>query len=78
MLVSPLLTGDDNEIQLHKDGSWSTHVMRSESQVLDTPSKHVHHKVEVISDDLGKIVAFFDFFVLCSIHTSEFFFQLQK
>ncbi|CAD7091990.1 unnamed protein product [Hermetia illucens] len=55
VLVSPLLTGDDNEIQLHKDGSWSTHVMRSESQVLDTPSKHVHHKVEVISDDLEVI-----------------------
>lgn len=54
VLVSNLLTTDDSEIQLHKDGSWSTHIKGSDSQNLDTPQKPMT-KVEVISDDLGKI-----------------------
>lgn len=53
VLVSNLLTNDDSEIQLHKDGSWSTHINRNETQNLDTPHKSLT-KVEVISDDLGK------------------------
>lgn len=53
MLASNLLKPDDTEIQLHKDGSWSTHSLRNEGQVLDTPTKPVE-KVEVISDDIGE------------------------
>lgn len=52
VLGSSLLKSDDTEIQLHQDGSWSTPGLRSEAQVLDTPSKSVQ-KVEVISDDIG-------------------------
>ncbi|XP_055379728.1 E3 SUMO-protein ligase PIAS3 isoform X3 [Condylostylus longicornis] len=54
VLASALLGSDDTEIQLHKDGSWSTHVMKNEAQILDTSSKSVQ-KVEVISDDLELI-----------------------
>lgn len=53
VLASNLLKPDDTEIQLHKDGSWSTHSLRNEGQVLDTPTKPVE-KVEVISDDIGE------------------------
>lgn len=53
VLASNLLKADDTEIQLHKDGSWSTHSLRNESQIVDTPSKTIE-KVEVISDDIGK------------------------
>lgn len=49
---SSLLKSDDTEIQLHQDGSWSTPGLRSETQILDTPSKPAQ-KVEVISDDIG-------------------------
>ncbi|KPU76217.1 uncharacterized protein Dana_GF11957, isoform I [Drosophila ananassae] len=54
VLGSSLLKSDDTEIQLHQDGSWSTPGLRSEAQVLDTPSKSVQ-KVEVISDDIELI-----------------------
>ena len=54
MLASTLLKPDDTEIQLHKDGSWSTHSLRNEAQIIDTPTKIVE-KVEVISDDIGKL-----------------------
>ncbi|XP_030371388.1 E3 SUMO-protein ligase PIAS2 isoform X3 [Scaptodrosophila lebanonensis] len=54
VLGSSLLKSDDTEIQLHQDGSWSTPSLRSEAQVLDTPSKPVQ-KVEVISDDVEVI-----------------------
>lgn len=54
VLVSADLSSDDSEIQLHKDGSWSTHIMRNDSCLLDTPHKNVS-KVEVISDDLEVI-----------------------
>jgi len=52
VLGSSLLKSDDTEIQLHQDGSWSTPGLRSETQILDTPSKPT--KVEVISDDVGE------------------------
>lgn len=52
VLASNKLSGEDNEIQLHKDGSWSTHVKSNDTCSLDTPSKPVQ-KVEVISDDIG-------------------------
>ncbi|XP_070850753.1 E3 SUMO-protein ligase PIAS1 isoform X5 [Drosophila suzukii] len=54
VLGSSLLKSDDTEIQLHQDGSWSTPGLRSEAQILDTPSKPVQ-KVEVISDDIELI-----------------------
>ncbi|KAH8402204.1 hypothetical protein KR009_010454 [Drosophila setifemur] len=54
VLGSSLLKSDDTEIQLHQDGSWSTPGLRSETQILDTPSKPVQ-KVEVISDDIELI-----------------------
>ncbi|KAH8416163.1 hypothetical protein KR222_009517 [Zaprionus bogoriensis] len=54
VLGSALLKSDDTEIQLHQDGSWSTPGLRSEAQILDTPSKPVS-KVEVISDDVELI-----------------------
>ncbi|XP_037895774.1 E3 SUMO-protein ligase PIAS2 isoform X3 [Glossina fuscipes] len=54
VLASNLLKSDDTEIQLHKDGSWSTHSLRADSQILDTPTKPVE-KVEVISDDIELI-----------------------
>ncbi|XP_034477918.1 E3 SUMO-protein ligase PIAS1 isoform X1 [Drosophila innubila] len=53
VLGSSLLKSDDTEIQLHQDGSWSTPGLRSETQILDTPSKP--SKVEVISDDVELI-----------------------
>ncbi|XP_058455497.1 E3 SUMO-protein ligase PIAS2 isoform X2 [Malaya genurostris] len=54
VLASNKLSCDDNEIQLHKDGSWSTHVKTNDTCTLDTPSKPVQ-KVEVISDDVELI-----------------------
>ncbi|KAI9587235.1 hypothetical protein GQX74_003082 [Glossina fuscipes] len=54
VLASNLLKSDDAEIQLHKDGSWSTHSLRADSQILDIPTKPVE-KVEVISDDIELI-----------------------
>ncbi|KAH8258472.1 hypothetical protein KR038_012031 [Drosophila bunnanda] len=54
VLNSTLLKSDDTEIQLHQDGSWSTPGLRSEAQILDTPSKPLQ-KVEVISDDIELI-----------------------
>lgn len=52
VLVSSILGSDDTEIQLHKDGSWSTQSQRPDAQILDTPSRPIE-KVEVISDDIG-------------------------
>lgn len=54
VLASNKLSSEDNEIQLHKDGSWSTHVKSNDLCNLDTPSKPVQ-KVEVISDDIELI-----------------------
>jgi hypothetical protein len=54
VLASYKLSLDDNEIQLHKDGAWSTHISQKETCSLDTPMKPAPvQQVEVISDDLG-------------------------
>lgn len=53
VLQSDLLPSDTNEITLQKDGSWTTHDSTAEPSCLDTPRKSTH-KVEVISDDIGK------------------------
>lgn len=47
-----LSSADTNEIQLNKDGSWSTHVVGSDAQSLDTP--HKKYQSVDISDDTGK------------------------
>lgn len=53
VLQSHFLTLDDTEIQLHNDGSWSTHKGKVDAFSLDTPVKPAK-KVEIeISDDLG-------------------------
>ncbi|XP_037046219.1 E3 SUMO-protein ligase PIAS3 isoform X3 [Bradysia coprophila] len=44
-----LSSADTNEIQLNKDGSWSTHVVGSDAQSLDTP--HKKYQSVDISDD---------------------------
>lgn len=49
---------DDNEIQLHPDGSWSTLSNKPDLYSLETPKKSVQ-KVEVISDDLGSYANIF-------------------
>ncbi|XP_055688802.1 E3 SUMO-protein ligase PIAS1 isoform X3 [Lutzomyia longipalpis] len=51
VIASKNLGPDSNEIQLHEDGSWSVHVLKSDAQTLDTPVKPAQ-KVEIISDDL--------------------------
>lgn len=57
VIASQKLGIDDNEIQLHPDGSWSTLANKPDLCCLETPKKdHRIQKVEVISDDLGKIV----------------------
>ncbi|XP_031617888.1 E3 SUMO-protein ligase PIAS2 isoform X2 [Contarinia nasturtii] len=56
VLQSDALPPDTNEIQLLKDGSWTTHDSNSDSNYLDTPRKSTH-KVEVISDDIEVIIA---------------------
>ncbi len=48
-----LSSADTNEIQLNKDGSWSTHVPGNDVQSLDTP--HKKYQSVDISDDTGKI-----------------------
>lgn len=53
VIASQKLGVDDNEIQLHLDGSWSTLSDKPELLSLETPKKSIQ-KVEVISDDLGK------------------------
>lgn len=41
VLQSPLLSSDDHEIQLHKDGSWSTHVEKNGACSVESPQKPV-------------------------------------
>lgn len=52
---------DDNEIQLHKDGEWSTLDVKAEMKEIVSRSVS---KVEIISDDLGEFysVVFFNIF----------------
>lgn len=54
VIASSMLSSDDNEIQLHPDGSWSTLASKIDMLSLETPPKN-YQKVEVISDDLGKL-----------------------
>lgn len=51
VLESTFLSLEDSEIQLHNDGSWSTHKGKFDTLNLDTPIKA--SKIEVIQDDLG-------------------------
>jgi len=56
VLGSKMLSLDDSEIQLLKDGSWTTHKGKGDTMSLDTPQKSApSSKVEVISDDLEVI-----------------------
>lgn len=56
VLQSPLLSADDNEIQLNQDGSWSTHVEKNGVCSVESPQKPANAagaaKVEVISLDV--------------------------
>lgn len=57
VLQSPLLSTDDNEIQLNQDGSWSTHVEKNGvCGVVESPQKPTEQKVEVISVDLDSTI----------------------
>ncbi|XP_063700480.1 E3 SUMO-protein ligase PIAS2-like isoform X2 [Culicoides brevitarsis] len=53
VLESSFLSLEDSEIQLHSDGSWSTHKGTCDTLTLDTPMKP--SKIEVINDDLEVI-----------------------
>lgn len=53
VLESTFLSHEDSEIQLHNDGSWSTHKGKFDTLTLDTPVKA--SKIEVIQDDLEVI-----------------------
>uniref|UniRef100_A0A336M5L0 CSON004391 protein n=1 Tax=Culicoides sonorensis TaxID=179676 RepID=A0A336M5L0_CULSO len=53
VLESSFLALEDSEIQLHSDGSWSTHKGKFDTMNLDTPMKQ--SKIEVIQDDLEVI-----------------------
>lgn len=55
VLSSSRLPSDINEIQLHKDGSWSIEESDNVSHSLDTSTKQIQ-KVEVISDDVELII----------------------
>lgn len=56
VLVSPLITPEINEIQLHKDGSWSTQVIEKKpvTKIEKTTSIAVDDSIEIICDDVGK------------------------
>ena len=49
VLLSELLKPDDTEIQLHKDGSWSTQSLRIEA------ATKLEENIEVIADDIELI-----------------------
>lgn len=53
VIASSKLGSDDNEIQLHPDGSWST-LSNKTNQERESPKKSFM-KVEVIEDDLGEL-----------------------
>lgn len=60
VIASPKLGPDDNEIQLHPDGSWSTLSNKTNTE-RESPKKS-YQKVELIEDDLGTIrIDWFDF-----------------
>ena len=51
VLASSNLPPDMNEIQLHKDGSWSTSV--SEKKVAKSEKVPIDDSIEIIADDVG-------------------------
>lgn len=57
VIASSKLGPDDNEIQLHPDGSWST-LSNKTNQERESPKKSFM-KVEVIEDDLGELRGYF-------------------
>lgn len=62
VIASQKLGVDDNEIQLHPDGSWSTLANKPDMCNLETPKKNL--QVEVISDDLGSKLKYYLFIYL--------------
>lgn len=50
-LASPTLPNDTNEIQLHSDGSWSTHVVMKKETKIDNS---LDESVQIIDD--GKLL----------------------
>lgn len=74
VLNSPILSSDTNEIQLNKDGSWSTHVMSNDAQSLDTPCKRFSN-VEIISDDVGMLLCVRCICLTLNAHRSHIRFQ---
>jgi len=56
VIASSKLGSNDNEIQLHPDGTWSTLSSKSDFGNFEAVNKGgVKQKIEVISDDLGKL-----------------------
>ncbi|KAJ6642820.1 E3 SUMO-protein ligase PIAS3 [Pseudolycoriella hygida] len=49
-----LSSADTNEIQLNKDGSWSTHVVGNDAQSLDTPHKK-YQSVDISDDTVPEV-----------------------
>lgn len=73
VVASNKLSSDDNEIQLHKDGSWSTLLNKQDLCSIDTPVKS--QKIEVISDDIGKTLGnhyFSGFLKIFLIYRSDY------
>jgi hypothetical protein len=52
VLASPTLPADLNEIQLHKDGSWSTQV--ADKKITKSEKVPIDDSIEIIGDDVGK------------------------
>ncbi|XP_022913975.1 E3 SUMO-protein ligase PIAS2 isoform X2 [Onthophagus taurus] len=53
VLSSPVLNSELNEIQLHKDGSWSTHMVEKKTPApVVKVQKPTDDSIEIISDDL--------------------------
>ena len=53
VIASSNLKSDDNEIQLQKDGSWSTLTNKNDTCNIDSQTRSLQ-KIEVIFDDIGK------------------------
>lgn len=55
VLASPNLPPDLNEIQLHKDGSWSAQI--NDKKVTKSEKVPIDDSIEIIADDVGKLQA---------------------
>lgn len=53
VLASSNLPEDLNEIQLNKDGSWSTHQLLPDKKVPKTERVPIDDSIEIIGDDVG-------------------------